>query len=260
MNHTFDVKLAIDFCPNTAIFMNNMAYWTNHNQAFKKNFHDGRYWTYNSVKAFSIIFPYWSIRQIRTIIKSCLKNNLIIAGNYNQAGYDKTMWYAMTDKALEYFPSLNESLKTHAQPHLSELTNAFVRIDKPIPDINTDIKQDLNTAQSAETSKALTPIQEPKTLTLNSIQDNNPHNLPLEMIQEWFTYRRAKKLPVTPLVWKRWNNQLAKCADPIDAFEMAVTSGWQGINADWVNKSKPKESFYTSDSTAWAKDIEKDLW
>lgn len=258
MNHTFDVKLAIDFCPNTAIFLNNLAHWTQFNHASSQNFHDGRYWTYNSARAFAIIFPYWSEKQIRTIVKSCLENGLIISGNYNKAGYDKTSWYALTDKALTYYADLKESLETPAQPHVTKRSHRSAQTVTPIPDINTDIKQDLNTAQSAQ--KDLKPVQPSKTLTVESIQENNPYNLPMDLIQEWISHRKSKRLPVTPRVLKSWNKELAKCAKPMEAFEFAVNAGWQGFKADWINKDNPKTPIYDDTSTAWAEGIEDDLF
>jgi len=136
--------------------------------------------------------------------------------------------------------------------------------DYPVSDRDTDHYPlpltNSNLDISENSSKALKTTSTSKTLTLESIVADNPHNLPQDMIDDWITNRKAKKLPLTPRIWTALNNQLAKCDNPIEAFEMALLSGWQGFNAEWVNKSKPRESFYTSDSTAWAKDIEKDLW
>ena len=43
-----------------AIILNNLHYWINHNEANEKNFFDGCYWTYNSIKAFCEQFPFLS--------------------------------------------------------------------------------------------------------------------------------------------------------------------------------------------------------
>ena len=38
----------------------NLAYWIRHNEANGLHYHDGRTWTFNSVEAFTKLFPFWS--------------------------------------------------------------------------------------------------------------------------------------------------------------------------------------------------------
>ena len=142
MKHSFDLTIATKFGINIATFLDNIAYWTVKNIANERHFYDGLYWTYNSIKAFNQLFPYWSTRQLRTIIEQCVEYELLTEGNYNIAGYDHTKWYALTQKGLDLF---RISPEPRAQTDLSELTNRFVRIDKPIPDSKPDSKQNIIT-------------------------------------------------------------------------------------------------------------------
>ena len=63
-----------------------------------------QYWTFNTVKAFAELFPYASAKQIRTAINKLIKADIIMTGNYNKTAYDRTLWYAFTDKGLTICP------------------------------------------------------------------------------------------------------------------------------------------------------------
>ena len=103
MNHSFDIEVAREYGITVAVFLNNIAYWTTVNMANRRNYHDDRYWIYNTRKAFTELFPYWTEDQLRTISKKAKKHDLLIESNYNKHGYDKTIWYSLTDKALNIY-------------------------------------------------------------------------------------------------------------------------------------------------------------
>ena len=63
-----------------AVFLDSIVFWYRANRANDRNFRDGRWWTYNSIKAFEEIFPWWSAKQIRRIANSCRDQGAIIAG------------------------------------------------------------------------------------------------------------------------------------------------------------------------------------
>ena len=134
--HVFDVDVAYEVGVNAAILLENIAHWIEHNRANedKKSFHDGRYWTYNSMKAFSELFPYLKPNTIRTALKKLKDADLIIAGNYNKLAYDRTQWYALTEKA-EALLGIHTSISKKSQMDLEENINGFATNDTPIPDI-----------------------------------------------------------------------------------------------------------------------------
>nr|UVX82241.1 MAG: hypothetical protein [Bacteriophage sp.] len=97
--HIFDADVAQLVGLNAATILENIAHWCEHNAANNANLHDGHYWTYNSTKAFSELFPYMTVNVIRTALKKLKDNGLILTGNYNKSAYDRTMWYTLTEKA-----------------------------------------------------------------------------------------------------------------------------------------------------------------
>lgn len=112
MNHNFNIDIATKFGVENAIMMENIFYWILYNKAKEENFHDGRYWTYNSIRSFTELFPYWTKRQIERIISNLKKDNCIITGNFNKKTYDKTSWYTLTDEILNIYISSNEQAKS----------------------------------------------------------------------------------------------------------------------------------------------------
>ncbi len=119
----FDSDIAAKYGVDEAILIANFAFWIEKNQANGRNFYDGRFWTYNSIDAFTKLFPFWTARQIRRILKSLEDQNVIITGNYNPSTYDRTIWYAFSD-----------SFDKNVNLHLTETSNGFDRNVKPIPD------------------------------------------------------------------------------------------------------------------------------
>jgi uncharacterized phage protein (TIGR02220 family) len=130
MNHSFNVDIAKKYGVDCAIILENMSFWIEKNKANKKHFYKGRYWTYNSIKAFSELFPYWSVHQIGRILREIEAQGLVVSGNFNKAGYDKTKWYSINDSLI-----LQNCNIDYAKLHNPSCENA-----QPIPDINTDIK------------------------------------------------------------------------------------------------------------------------
>lgn len=163
--HTFDTETACKYGILEAILLNNLYFWIQKNRANEKNFFDGRYWTYNSVKAFTEIFPYATTKQIRTALKKLIDNGLIITGNYNKSSYDRTLWYAITDKCFaeiehrEYIEKkeddvLNEpaSIFPNGQIDFNLKENENAHEGQPIPDINTNINTDISCQTASDAS------------------------------------------------------------------------------------------------------------
>lgn len=97
--YTFSISLAKKYGLEEAILLQNIIFWIAKNKANGKHQYDGRTWTYNSIKAFTELFPFWSERQIRRILKSLIQQGALIAGNYNKLPFDRTLWYALKDVA-----------------------------------------------------------------------------------------------------------------------------------------------------------------
>ena len=177
MGYSFDIKHAETFGVDEAIFLQNIIFWIRKNKANEINRYeieiDGdteyRTFTYNSIKAFSKLFPFWTARQINRITKSLEDNGVIIVGNFNKLKYDRTKWYALKDESLleldetsnadtKKDPSkvsnvptegnngdIQSTISPNGQVHFTKRSIGIDQTVKPIPDINTDINRtDIN--------------------------------------------------------------------------------------------------------------------
>lgn len=115
----FDSDVAQKYGLKEAIILSHIAYWVAKNEANEKHFHDGRYWTYNSVNAFAKMFPFMTPKQTRTALDSLKEQGLIVTGNYNTNVLDRTMWYALTD--------LGSTICREGLTHLPQRADTFAQ-------------------------------------------------------------------------------------------------------------------------------------
>lgn len=139
MQHNFDIEIAKEYGLYEAILLNNIYYWIEKNKANNTHFYDGYYWTYNSIKAFIELFPYLTKRKIETALNNLKECGLIIVGNYNTNQYDRTNWYALTEKGNAIFKNV-KSILPICEMESCNMGNGLPRNVKPIPDINTNNK------------------------------------------------------------------------------------------------------------------------
>lgn len=102
--HTFSTELAAKLGVHAAIVFHYMAYWVYENAINKRNFKDGKYWTYNSIAALQTHFYYMSAKTITRAIEKLVDAGYIESGCYNQDPYDRTKWYTLTDDAMKIYP------------------------------------------------------------------------------------------------------------------------------------------------------------
>ena len=81
MEFHFNAELAKQYGVDGAIFLHCMAFWVAKNRANGRHYHEGRYWTYNTLEALSKLFPFWSRRQLERIINGLKEAGALLAGN-----------------------------------------------------------------------------------------------------------------------------------------------------------------------------------
>lgn len=91
-------KLAKELGLNEAIFLQQLHYWLNSKSSKKIN---DRKWIYNTYEDWNKQFPFWSVMTVRRTVTSLIKKKLVVTGNFNKAGFDKTVWYSIDYEELE---------------------------------------------------------------------------------------------------------------------------------------------------------------
>ena len=166
--HMFNIKVAKKLGIVEAVLLHNIQFWIDKNRVNEKHFYKGRYWTYNSAKAFSELFEYLSDRQISRALKQLVDDGWLIKDNFNTNPFDRTNWYALTDKYYNEFMSQNgvanscEAIHKTKDADLPKMVNGKTKsgdsyIDTDIkPDIKSaDINTNINTDSRAQTQKEL---------------------------------------------------------------------------------------------------------
>lgn len=107
-NFTYNAYVAMMCGVNAATIFRSIAFYQEFNQKNDRNFHEGRYWVYNSKKAWAELYPHFTEKQIRTALDVLEEEGLIISSNkFNANPFDRTKWYSLTQKALEYTERLD---------------------------------------------------------------------------------------------------------------------------------------------------------
>lgn len=94
MEHSFNIDIAKEYGMFEAVLYNHFLFWIKKNKANGKNYKDGRFWTYSSIKALCDLFPYMTKNQIEYSIKKLIDNKVLLKAVYNDNSYDRTSWYA----------------------------------------------------------------------------------------------------------------------------------------------------------------------
>lgn len=207
MIHTFSVEAAKELGLLPAILLNHIAYWVAHNEANGINYHDGAYWTYNSKKAFSELFPYATPNQIRYALDKLRDSGAIMVGNYNKQTRDRTLWYTLTD--------YGRSIVQISQMHWGNFTNALGNIPQPLPNNNADIKPYSNNKE------------------VDAILKELPADL-VDTVKAFLEHRKKLKSPMTAkaleLAVKKANKLAGGDTQIVKAiFEQSMMNGWKGV-------------------------------
>jgi hypothetical protein len=187
MNHSFDVDLATKYGVDEAIFIENMRFWIAKNKANQRHFYDGRWWTYNSAKAFSELFPYWSTKQISRIIAKLQDAGVLLSGNFNPNPYDRTKWYSLSGDID--FPKW-----ANGEDEKGEST--FPKTGKSNTDTKTNIKPDNDTTIDVWLSQMESQNQSPIPSTDPILDYAEKVGIPYEYIKLAWRVYKARMLDV----------------------------------------------------------------
>lgn len=260
MEHSFDIKIAKEYGIEEAIILKNIYFWVQKNTANEKHFYDGKYWTYNSKKAFAELFPYMTENKIRYALDNLKKNGLIETGNYNESSYDRTLWYTLTEKAYELlgisqmhrgkFPNgQGDCAAPSGKIHHSN--NIYINNTNTNTDINTDINTD-KSAGAKQTEKLITVNEKDKGFE-----------------QFWEIYPTKRKKHVAKIAWLNMRvhsqEQYALIGAAVERYKK--TDQWQEKNGRyipdpdtflqderWTDEIKLSEAVQAADREAQEKD------
>jgi hypothetical protein len=139
--------LAVAIGLNEAIMLQQVHYWLRHNDETGKSRHAGRVWMYSSVDRWAQKdFTFWCESTIKRTLNRLKQMNLLITGNYNKSGYDRTTWYTINYEELDRLLAGTKAQERVPKSMGPEWPNASgqddlvdqVKVSRPIPETTTE--------------------------------------------------------------------------------------------------------------------------
>ncbi len=136
--HSFDIEIAKALGgADPALLIHHINYWIKFNERAGKNFHEGKYWMYQTIQEMSHHFPYLSEKQIRTHLSKLVEMGILIKGNFNKMKMDHTSWYTIDfQKLFTFCPN--------GQIDFSKREKGSSQMGRAIPDTKTHTETNTN--------------------------------------------------------------------------------------------------------------------
>lgn len=148
VHHSFDIELAKELrSVDMAVLVHHFAYWIDYNQRLKRNKHEGKYWTYQTLEEIAAHFPYWSRDQVKRLIVNLVNKNILVKGNFNKTSFDRTVWYSFSDEFAK-------SIWRNRQMDIPETPDGYGQTATPIPHTKTDTKTDKKKEYSSDSQSS----------------------------------------------------------------------------------------------------------
>lgn len=222
MIHFFSDEVALEVGINGAIILNHLHYWLKKNADNEMNYHDGYFWTYNSIAAYKKQFPFWSEKTIYRILRELEVNGYVKTGNYNQSAYDRTKWYALTEKSVKLLASTIVQEYENSQDNATETT---------LTDCQNEITQSDN-AHLDKLYKSTLNKNKHKEKHINKHSANCSPEL-AEALNAFAEHRKKLKKPMTDRAKELLLSNLSKMAsaeqEQIAILNQSIMNGWQGV-------------------------------
>lgn len=249
MIHGYDPEVAIDVGVIAAVLYKNIQYWCEKNRANERHLHDGLYWTYNSVKAYSKLFPEFTEQQVRNAIKKLCEKEYIRTGNFNDDGRDRTRWFADLRPIINNIEvsKTEDCICENEQMQITELTNASDEKTEPLPNnylqITTTNKKEVSKkVSSGNSARAKEPSFDEILDSVDVIKDNPELR---EAFVNFIKMRKVIKAQLTNRGLELAINRAFELAkgDPqkmIAVVNQSVERSWRGIFELTEDKVEPK--------------------
>ena len=158
MYHYFNTEIAKQYGLEEAILLENIYFWVKKNKANNQNYHNNKYWSYNSIKAFKLLFDYMSESKIYRALKKLEEVGLIEIGDFNADRYKRPSWYTVTDKTLKLYKDCSFQNETSTfQNETSAFQNETSTFQNEISSITDNKQQIKNTNKKQQIKEQFTP-------------------------------------------------------------------------------------------------------
>lgn len=206
-NHSLNPNIANKYGPNCAFILQYIFYWTNENKKNNKettHFHEGKWWTYSSVRELSEYFTYLTVRQIRTALEILKENELVLTANFNNC-CNRTLWYTVTDKAIAIMNNQEESQDNFSNPD----EETIIKEENNAPESSSEVQKcqnDLSPMSNGfvTSDKTICHTGQMDLPSVTNGTNNKQHNITTNNIEKEI-YK--EKEPPDEVIFNFWNNK-----------------------------------------------------
>lgn len=246
MRHAFNTDLAEKYGIEKALIIDYFAYWVVENMRNEKNFHEGRYWVFNSASALSEKFHYISRRTMNQKLQELEADGILISGNFNKNKFDRTKWYSFRDEyawildehrsSAEIAASSGDNLQSIGENcqwsgencHSIKISNTYT--DKNSKEFQTDSSLSLANAREAKKQEVfkIPPFINP------------------EIWKDFEAMRKQIKRPMSERAKKLIISKLQKLGEDKanEILEQSIVNCWQDVYPLKTDKNNDKEDEY----------------
>ncbi len=236
----FSKSLASEIGLNNAVFLNDIAYWVDYNESNNTAYNEGRYWTFGTYKDICKRHPYWTPKQVQKIIKDCKDSGWLLVGNFSKNPYDRTNWYTLSDKFIEFVENIDVRKKANRHDEEGISTNAQKGdCNKNILIKKENMKNIPPNPPEGETGKSSSHVpSKEETGFSDGLQ---------EAFEEWIQYKAELKFKYTKTSMSSLVKRLRKSAEQygesavISMLQDTMSSGYKGPVWDWLTKKPQRQ-------------------
>lgn len=149
MRYSFDTEIAARYGVEEAILLDHIRFWCDKNQSNPDCQKEGRCWMYASAARLAEHFSFWSVPQIRRLLKSLVRQGALLEGRFGRFAFDRTLWYAISESAASMFQ--NRHLQQTNPQHSNDAS------ERAIKDTQKDIQEDTQHTYTACGGRASSP-------------------------------------------------------------------------------------------------------
>ena len=253
MRHAFNTDLAEKYGIEKALIIDYFAYWVVENMRNERNFHEGRYWVFNSASALSEKFHYISRRTMNQKLQELETDGILISGNFNKNKFDRTKWYSFRDEyawlldehrsSAEIAASSGDNLQSIGESsqyigencqwsgencHSIKISNTYT--DKNSKEFQTDSSLSLANAREAKKQEAF----------------EIPSFINPEIWKDFEAMRKQIKRPMSERAKKLIVARLQKLGEDKanEILDQSIVNCWQDVYPLKTNKNNDKEDEY----------------
>lgn len=237
-----------------AIILQQLNYWLQKSTKV----HDGKRWVYNTLDAWMTQFPWIKSKTtLKKHLNRLAKLGLVLKGNYNKAGFDRTAWYSIDYQQLELFTAEFEAKK--AGDAGSSMGQKMAHAE-PENDSCKGQKMAHAEARNCPTNTIDYTETTPETTTENNMSAKSDESIPFKEIIEYLNEKTDNSYKPSAEGHKKFIRARWHEGNTLDDFKTVIdykANEWMGTK--WEIYLRPKTLFATGNFDNYLAAAKKDL-